>query len=450
MSLKLVLEKLKRLEATNSVNDKVSLLKEFLTNPTFRKVVQFALNQSQTYNVNKILFIPGHNKTNIDDIFSHLTYMHEKGGASNEDKNKLNILASIDEETVEVVNRIVLKDLRCGVSHKTLSKVGKNIVEQVPYQRCSGESAIKNVMYPAVVQKKADSMFAYAMPWRNPDIFCTRNGNYFHIFGNLKEELMEIMGNAKYVFVGELQVLDPSLENVLSRKTGNGYLSSFLQGTGDVDIAKRVIYDVWDIIPFEHYENRLCPMAYQSRFLMLVDMLDGWAKKNLSKNIPPINVIPYEIVNSEKEARDFYKKMRDSGFEGAILKDFSEKWKPTTSNKFIKLKNRTEAEFEIVDAYYGTEGKRNSNILGGLTVKSSDGKIVTNVGTGFTEEDRKHGVDWWKSHIGDIVTLSFESVISEKTGRKTFKLFLPAFEDTRFTEKIEADTLEYCQSLGYQ
>jgi ATP-dependent DNA ligase len=183
---------------------------------------------------------------------------------------------------------------------------------------------------------------------------------------------------------------------------------------------------------------------------MLIDMLDGWAKKNLSKNIPPINVIPYEIVNSEKEARDFYKKMRNSGFEGAILKDFSEKWKPTTSNKFIKLKNRAEAEFEIVDAYYGTEGKRNSDILGGLTVKSSDGKIVTNVGTGFTEEDRKHGVDWWKSHIGDIVTLSFESVISEKTGRKTFKLFLPSFEDTRFTEKIEADTLEYCQSLGYQ
>lgn len=445
MSLNQVYTMMCVLEETSSVNEKIKTLSKYLENPLFRKVVQYAYNQGQTYNVNDVQYVDGvSSHLGEEAIFDQLDYMHKKGGASKQDKEKLNSYCSIDKETVEVVKRIVSKDLRCGISHKTIEKAKRGTIETVPYQRCSNEKLIDRVMYPAVAQKKADSMFSYGFAWKEKDIFTTRSGNNFNLLGHLHGSLRQLLGEEKLVTVGELQVLDEKYEHVLDRKTGNGYLNTFIQGTGDPEIAPRVIYDIWDLIPYENYLKKFCPQPYSVRFPKLIDLVNAYLNKYCGGELGPIGIIPYEIVNSEAEAREFYRKMREDKFEGAILKDFSELWKDGTSRKFIKLKNRVEAEFEIVDAYYGDKGKAWEHVLGGLTVKSCDGKIVTNVGTGLSDKDRNLGVDWWKDHIGDIVTISFESVIEDKTNRETMKLYTPSFVEPRFNEKLEADTLEYC------
>jgi ATP-dependent DNA ligase len=131
-------------------------------------------------------------------------------------------------------------------------------------------------------------------------------------------------------------------------------------------------------------------------------------------------------------------------FEGAILKDYAAIWKNDTSRRMVKMKNTTECEFRIVDALYGAKHSKYESVLGSLTVASEDGGIVTNVGTGFTDEERNKGVDWWKQQVGKIVTVAFESVIEDRTERVEKKLFLPVFKEARFCERDVADTTEYC------
>lgn len=444
MSLNQVHMMLETIANTSSTNEKEKHLASFLKNPLFRKTVQYAYNQGWSYNITDVTY-HGNRPGSVEEIFDFLDYLREKGSASNQDKEALNRLSSIDSETSEVVRRIITKDLRAGFGSKLIEKVMPGTVELVPYQRCSDMEFISRMIYPAVVQKKADSMFAYGFPWKQDNLFTTRAGNNFNIHGYLHQDLREIIGDRKLVTVGELQVLDVNYDKVLDRKTGNGYLNSFISGEGDPEIAKRVIYSLWDLIPYEHYLAKFSPQTYAVRFGNLMDLVKAWTVKNFgSDGIGPIDIIPYEIVHTENEARAFYLKMRSGGFEGAILKNFSSTWEPKTSRNMVKLKNRVEAEFEIVDAYYGKEGKKNAHLLGGLTVKSSDGNILTNVGSGFSKKDREKGVDWWRQHIGKIVTIEFESVISEKTGRKTYKLYTPSFIETRFNEKTEADTLQYC------
>jgi len=445
MSLKTVLEQLTIIENITSTNDKVAKLAEFLEDPTFRKVIQYAYNQGWAYNLKEVNFVEESTATDISNIFDYLDFLKQKGGATNVEKAKFNWICSIDKETIEVVSRICKKDLRAGFSFKTINKAKRGIVEEVPYQRCSTEDEIHRVCYPAIVQKKADGMFAYGFPWKDDEIFTTRYGNTFHLFGYLKEELLELLNGEKFVTVGEMVVIDEN-GKVLDRKTGNGFLNSFVQGCGSEEIAERVVYVLWGLIPFEHYEKRFSPIPYSQGFPKLCGMVDKFLNKNYpAGGLGPIEVIPYEIVHSVDEARAFYKKMRDNGFEGAVLKDLGEIWKPTTSRKFIKMKNRAFAEFRIVKALPGTKGKQYEHCLGALIVRTEDGGIVTEIGKGFSKEERERGIEWWDSHFDDIVTCSFESVITDKTNRETKKLFLESFEETRFNEKWEADTTEYCE-----
>ena len=448
MGLSPVKKMLDTIASTTLVNEKKDLLKEYLNHPLFRRVVAYSYSQGYTFNVNDAVYMEAKEPNDsVESIFEHLDYLRNKGGATNDEKHKLNYLASINKDTVEVVRRIVTKDLRAGFSSKIVESVMKGVVDTVPYQRCSDFALVSRVTFPAIAQKKADGMFAYAMPWKEEKIFTTRQGNEFHLFGCLHEELSDIFGGDTVV-IGELQVLDAKREKVLDRKTGNGYLNSFIQGTGDVNIVNRIIYDVWAAVPYSAYQKKFHNAPYSVVFTSLKDKIDSWNKDNYDDDIGPIGVVPFEIVNSLQEAIDFYNFMREGKFEGAILKDFSEVWKDGTSRKFIKLKNRVEAEFEIVDAYLGKEKKKYANQLGGLTVKSADGGILTNVGMGFSDKEREQGIEWWQKHIGKIVTVSFESVIEDKTDRVTKKLYTPAFEETRFNEKSKADTTEYCIRLS--
>jgi len=443
MGLQSVKEKLDTIEAVSSTNDKKDLLKRYLIDPLFRRVVALAYSQGYTFNVNDATYVESDNPNDsVEEIFKYLDYLREKNGATNDEKYTLNYLASINKDTVEVVRRIVTKDLRAGFSTKLIESVASGIVYRIPYQRCSNYDVARNITYPAIIQKKADGMFVYGMPWKE-NMFQTRQGSTFHIYGRLRKQLTEIFGT-ETVIVGELQVLDENMDKVLDRKTGNGLLNSYIQGTGDERIADRIIYDIWSAIPYTAFLLKFYNVPYSSVFTSLQDKIDKWNDWNFPDSIGPINIVPFEIVHNLEEARKFYFKMRKSRFEGAILKDFSEVWEDKTSRKFVKMKNRVEAEFEIVGAYKGANNKKFSALLGGLTIATSDRGIVTNVGTGFSQKDREKGVDWWNDKIGMIVSVSFESVIEDKTERETSKLYIPAFEEARFHDKDTADTTEYC------
>lgn len=433
--MKTVLNKLNNISEVSSTNEKVELLKQYLNDSLFSKVVYYALTGSMNFHMTKLGKMTYSSGVSNEEIFNTLYRFCKSRGVSKEDKEYLTMISSANAETYEVVNRIVSKDLKCGVSSKLVNKALPGLIEITPYQRCSSLKNINRIKFPALAQTKADGMFSYASTGFLVEVFKTRRGREFHLFDILEQHVARLTKNND-VLVGELLILGED-GFFLDRKTGNGLLNKFIKGTGSVDIAKRVRYKVWDVLTMNDYTNHTSNTPCGDRFNRLVELFNDY-------NSDVISIVNSKRVDSYEEALSFYKGQRDKGEEGAIIKDLSSVWKNNTCPTIVKMKNVSTAEFEIIGVNYGKRNSKYENMMGSLTIASSDRKIICNVGSGFSDDERNY--DYWKEHIGDIISVDFERVISDKH-RDTHKLFLPVFNETRFHDKESADSLTYVNSL---
>ena len=63
------------------------------------------------------------------------------------------------------------------------------------------------------------------------------------------------------------------------------------------------------------------------------------------------------------------------------------------------------------------------------------------VGTGFSDKERKQN---WNNEIGNVVTISCESIIKDKRNNKKHSLYLPRFDEIR-RDRNNAQTLKDMQ-----
>jgi DNA ligase-1 len=446
MSLKSVHEKLEKLANTNSNLEKERLLAKYLENELFRTVCEYALDCRKVYHITKLP--PQTRKTNYsnENIFILLNELANSPGSSKKDKELLAAYASVDDETYDVVTRIVKGDLRCGCGVKVINNVKPLCIFDIPYCRCSKEDKIKNIRYPAIAQEKADGTFANGFCGHSTfPALLSRNGKEFQQLKHITTVLRQFPDNS--VLNGELRVCNND-GTLMSRKKGNGILSSCLYGTADQKLANKVVYCVWDSIPLQNFWNYGCEVPYNTRFSYVKSIVD-------KINSPFLSVIPTRIVHSEEEARAFYREIRKAGGEGIILKDLNAAWRYHTSTKQIKFKNIIDAELRLTGWYFGEPGKKYSHCIGGLSFESECGLLQVNVGTGLSDEERGYkllpdgSIDYkfaegvleqWDSILGAIGQLEAESVIKSKTDKK-HSLYLPRFIEIRH-DKSKADTLE--------
>jgi ATP-dependent DNA ligase len=146
------------------------------------------------------------------------------------------------------------------------------------------------------------------------------------------------------------------------------------------------------------------------------------SSRQLSHLISPVFT---EYVNNDYEARRMFERFLAEGQEGTILKDRNAIWEDKRSKGSIKFKGELEADMRIIGWELGT-GK-NANRLGALVVSSEDGRIVVNVGTGFTDADRD---SIQPSVVGKIASIKYNARIQDKKGN-TESLFLPVFVEIR-------------------
>lgn len=460
--LKRTKQKLENIAKLAGKNEKRDLLKNYLNNDeVFAEAVRLMLDENISFNINEL---PSSTEkvteVNVVKVFQQLNKLAKAKGVT--DKQKQELANMLDADARDVVLKILNKKTDAGFGLRSVTTMAPWLLFQTPYQRCSTIAKLDRIEYPAIVQRKADGMFAYASIALQgglfPKAFLSRRGKGFDLFGQLESELQILSDRASEVmedpvFVGELTILEED-NTVMPRQKGNGLLNKFIKGTGEDQVAKKVVYTIWDVLPGKDFASGLCETPYGVRFNILMNILntkdtaEDRATKMKSFMETSIHqhcqLIESEMVDNQKAALQFYERMRKEGEEGAILKDEDSVWKSNTATDQVKLKHFAQAEFRILDALEG-KGKY-KGMLGALQVGSEDGKIVSNVGSGFTDAQRQD-LQYWKDNIGSIITAQFESTTTDKKRKDVKSLFLPTFIDTRFNEKTEADTLEYVESL---
>lgn len=335
-----------------------------------------------------------------------------------------------------VLERIIGKDLRCGVAEGIVNAVYQDFIPSYPclLARPYDAKNIKNIKYPAISQLKADGVRANLQILGNDVLICGRSGKPMDFLGVFDEHALGLRNayGKDCVFDGELVVLDKN-GKILNRKTGNGIINKAIKGTISEEEAKQVRFQLWDIIPYEEFAKKKSTKVYRTRLQELENVLnDNNAEIHLSW------IIEGREVKNLEDAELHFTELLCRGEEGTILKNYSGIWEDKRSKDLVKMKAEKDADLEIIGWKPGT-GKYLEQV-GSLQCASSDRKVEANI-SGFSEELRLWITENIVSLQGRIIAVLYNERISSKAkGREAVdSLFLPRFQELR-EDKFVADS----------
>jgi DNA ligase-1 len=341
------------------------------------------------------------------------------------------LYAAGNSECKELIKLMIDRSIGASVGSTMVLKTWPDLYFSVPYMRCSlldTKAKEKFSKLPLMfVQEKCDGSFLYLVKeaGKAPEAITRAGSTYPREFA---EKLAEGVPDG-VVLIGELLVYDGN--NVLDRQTGNGMLNSILKG-GDVDDNFDYRMSAWDFITPEELKAGKSVWGYAHR----LDFLDKIEATH-------IDVLQTIGVSTLERAYELYSKYTAQGKEGAVLKTPDFLWKDGTSKDCVKMKIEFEVDLEITHITEGT-GKA-TGMMGSVGVKSSCGKLVCDVGTGWSDEARKYIWAIRDTMRGNILALKANDIIS-KRGSDTKSLFLPVAIEIRFDKNV-ADSLEDCEKI---
>lgn len=338
------------------------------------------------------------------------------------------VLSKLEPEDAKIIERIIAKDLRCGVSEATANKIWPKLVSTYPVMLASGydQKLVDKIKWPAFVQLKLDGMRFNAIVKNGEVEFRSRNGKELNIpnktfalpFIRMAEHYKTDM-----VFDGELLIADYAGKPV-NRQTGNGILSKAIKGTMSQTEAMQGMATLWDAIPYESFILGKDEEKYIDRLAKLSNAISHM-QNTYSQLKQYVNIVWTKSVDNLYEAQRLFEKFLSEGQEGTILKSKDGIWEDKRSKEQIKFKGELECDLRVVNWEEGT-GK-NKGRLGALVCESDDGKIRVNVGSGYSDEQRDA---YGKQVIGKIATVKYNARIQDKGGNVE-SLFLPVFIELR-------------------
>lgn len=431
-----VAEAIKRLDSTSKRKEKEAILEEIKSSPLndeFLRVAFMALDPRHKFNIieydtKELLNEDSSTQRTLSEAMDVLEQkILTEGVRGNAAKDLLMELSgSLCDDDKVILKNIIDRTLKCGVSDKTINKVWPNHIYIHPYRRCSSfnEKNIKNIKLPAISQVKEDGMYMDIVIHDGNVEYRSRQGGYFP-WNTERNDSQLIKKAPEKVLMGEALVIDDD-GSIMDRQTGNGYLNS------DEANPERIIFKLWDIIDYEDWKGFASKKPYSDTFeelyLLAEDLGDSFA------------VVDTRVVNTVDEITEHFKSVVGEGLEGTIIKNLDSVWKDGTSKDQVKVKVVFEVELEIVDVKEGEAGKKYEGKLGAFVCKSSDGLLLTDVGSGFKDEEREKFFTNADQYIGKIITVKACDIVKSPE-HEHHALMHSRFVEIR-KDKTEADSFE--------
>ena len=310
--------------------------------------------------------------------------------------------------------RILIKDLRCGVTHKT---VNKHSTIKVPVFECmladDSKKHEKKMVGDVIVEPKLDGVRVVVICDVDKDEvkMFSRNGKDLSNFPKILQQFDEMLDqmSESMVFDGEVMSDDfQTLMREIHRKGG-----------AKTDDA---ILNLFDCLPLEDFKAGGSGLSIVQRKKLLADY-------DFGPNIKLVETVRMNLSDDDgqKQFADYNKLCIDKGFEGIMVKPIGGVYECKRSSLWLKVKPFIEVSLTVKDVEEGTG--RNVGKLGALIVEGTDdGKFIkTNVGSGLTDSDREN---YWKAKdklIGQVVEVRADAITQNQNTTDEWSLRFPRF-----------------------
>lgn len=435
-----ILSILNELAADNSRLAKEAILRREQDNVLLQRVIKMAIDPTVNYYIKKI---PDHAPRMDAGLFElswaldQLMALSSRTVTGHAAIDHLSmILENVGQDSADVVKKIILRDLRCGVNESTANKIWKKLIPEFPYQRCELPKSVKLAQWPwagvgVISQLKADGSFVNVMVEDDVGLM-TRNGTVYpgSCLTSMREDVLRMVP-PNHVLHSELVIYRDG--ELLPREISNGKLNSMAKGGTDALEAGEIVrLMVWDILPLADFLAGKCDTPYESRLALL---------RSVIKYTVNIDIIETRVVKNMDEAFAHYNELIEAGFEGTIIKRMDGIWKDGTSKEQVKLKIDCDVEVRMRDLNAG-KGK-NAETFGSVRCESECGLFEVNV-SGFKDAARLDLFNNWQEYKDGIITIRINNIMKPSRNNPKFSAFLPRFIEHRADKQI-ADTLERIQ-----
>lgn len=336
---------------------------------------------------------------------------------------------SKDLATIEQWNmfyrRILIKDLRCGVSEKTVNKIAKKFPQYaIPIFTCAlahdSANHEKKMIGTKQIEVKLDGVRVLAVCREGKVELFSRNGKQFHNFPHIIEEIESVLADkpAPYDCVLDGEVMSANFQDLMKqvhRKDGKQ--------------SDDAVLHLFDFIPLDEFLKGGWdkPQTYRS------NLVKYWVIENESV-LKHVQYLDWEEVNLDtQEGQERFvalnKQAVDGGYEGVMIKDVDAQYECKRTHAWLKAKPFIEVSLEVKDVEEGTG--RNVGKLGAFVCEGyDDGKhISVNVGSGFTDSNRDNFWANKDSIPGNIVEVRADAITQNQDG--TYSLRFPRFKTFR-------------------
>ncbi len=329
----------------------------------------------------------------------------ELTGHAARDAIKIVMDLATQEQWNDYYRRILIKDLRCGVSQKTVNSVAKkNKFDQykIPVFSCmlAHDSANheKKMVGKKMLDYKLDGVRVLAIYNKdnNTVTMYSRNGKQFLNFGHVEQEIIDKL-SSKFT---ESMVLDGEMVSSSFQA-----LMKQVHRKDNVE-ATDAKYALFDVLTLNEFQEGKSTLGCRDRHNVLVSMISETDTMFVVDKVE----CNLDTEEGQKIFSDYNKVAIEKGFEGIMIKDVDAPYECKRSHFMLKAKPFIEVSLTIIGVEGGTG--RNEGKLGALICEGEDdGKFIkVNVGSGLTDDNRD---DFWASQnkiLNQIVEVRADAI----------------------------------------
>ena len=330
--------------------------------------------------------------------------------------------------------RVLIKDLRCGISEKTLNKVLGKTEWRIPVFSCQlaqdSTDQPKKLKGIKRLECKLDGVRVLAVVQGTDVTLYSRNGKQFENFPQIAEAIEEHRKAFLNIPHGGRFVLDGEI-------VGESFQKLMKQAHRKSDaVTDGMVYHVFDIIPLDSFVEG----HYNAQQHKRIEMLER--VRALLPEDGPIQVMNgLDVDLDTAEGHDIMQRYAEAavegGFEGIMIKSMDAPYLCKRTDSWMKWKPTITVDLKIVGFEQGTG--RNADRLGAIICEGDDNgrHICVNVGSGLSDGDRD---EYWRSRdllLGHLVEIQADAVTQNQDGSYSlrFPRFL-RFRDFEAGEKV--------------
>ena len=426
-----------KLEADNSRLAKEAVLQEAMEEglDEIFEGVKMALDPLVTFGVKQVPESKVNGQGLKWDVFKTLAQQLQNRELTGHDARDA-ILLTRDIATMEQWNkfyrRILIKDLRCGVSEKTVNKIAKKFPQySIPVFTCplAHDSANheKKMVGSKQIEIKLDGVRVLTIIRGDKVEMFSRNGKQFHNFGHIIAEIEEVLKTkpAPYDLVLDGEVMSANFQDLMKqvhRKDGKQ--------------SDDAVLHLFDMCPLADFQKGFWDVAQERRS----QLVKHWVEENESvlKHVQALDWEDVDLSTSAGNKRfvELNKAAVDGGYEGVMIKDTDAPYECKRTHSWLKAKPFIEVTLKVANVEEGTG--RNEGRLGAVILEGEDDgyNYSLNCGSGFSDAQRDQFWTERDNLIGQLVEVRADARTRSQDS-ETYSLRFPRFKCFRGFEAGE-------------